>query len=508
VKTTLIGTTRAFAWAGVIALGGCAGYGEKISDTTTQLNAGAVDAAIASHEKPYEGSTGASRDLLYYMESGELLRAKAGGLDDSTKAWLEADTQVRGWENEARGNLQKSAGTLGAWLLNDSMSRYDGQDYEKVMLNTMLAENHLASGDWEGARVEIRKMYEREALIAALRDKQVEAIKNDEANHGVGASTAQIQDIKGYPVEIFNDPEVTQLRNSYQSAASHYLAGFVFEALNEPSLAAAGYRQAIELRPDVPMLKDGLQHLGQSHAVNGQTDVLVLVETGAVPARASLKVTVPVPLSSGLKLLTTAYPVIHPVTRNSAPASVSIGDAQVPAAVATNLDAMARRSLKDDMPLMIARSMVRMAVSGAAQEAAERSDSSGVGALIGLAIGVASAASASTDTREWRTLPAYISLARASVRSGAQTIAIDTPQGRFSANVTLNGPYAVVIARPLGNQLQVLASTPTDQMLRTAAVPTAPVDQASGSAPVPVPDKKIRRTRPLKPLASTSGAPG
>lgn len=457
---------RTVAGASLIAtLGACAQYGQQITGTTEQFRTGAVDAAIATHEKPYEGTLAKQRDLLYYFETGELQRARPGSLDASTQAWLEADSKIRGWEDEARGKLQKSAGALGAWLLDDSLARYDGQDYEKVMLSTRLAENQLAAGKWDDARVEIRKMYERESLIASLREKQVDAIKAEEEKNGIKDKAPQIEEIKGYPVEIFNDPQVTNLRNSYQSAASHYLAGFVFQALHEPSLAAAGYRKAIELRPDVPALKLALERLDKGSTPAGKTDVLFLIETGWVPARDSLKTTLPVPVGSGLKLLTMAYPVIRPTPDNYAPVNIQVGDTSVPAAVVTNLDAMARRSLKDDMPTMIARSLVRMAISGAAQELLQHNDKSGFGSLMSLAVGVTSAATASTDTREWRTLPAYISLARTTIASGAHTVSLDTPQGRLQADVQFDGPYAVVVVRPLGNRLELIASQPADRAL-------------------------------------------
>ncbi|WP_322059282.1 hypothetical protein [Paraburkholderia sp. J63] len=470
MKQTASALRRLVSACLLATLAACAEYGTTMTGTTEKLRTGAVEDAIASHEKTYDGATGRSRDLLYYLESGELQRARDGGLDASTQSWLQADELVKGWEDEARGKLQKSVSTLGAWLLDDSLARYDGQDYEKVMLNTNLAENHLTKGDWQSARVEIRKMYEREALIASLREKQVDALAAREQESGVKANQTQISDIKGYPVEIFDDPEVTRLRNSYQSAASHYLAGFVFEALNEQSLAAAGYRQAIELRPDVPALRGGLEHLGTVPPA-GQTDVLVLLETGLVPVRDSMKVTLPVPLGSGVKLLTTAYPVIHPAPDNYAPGNIELGGTLVPTAVVTNLDAMARRALKDDMPLMITRSMTRMAVSGAAQEALQHNSSSGLGSLMSLAVGIASAATASTDTREWRTLPGYISIARVTVKSGQQTLAFDTPHGRFSANVNVAGPRQVILVRPLGTRLEVLASLPGDLPLQAAAAP-------------------------------------
>ncbi len=35
------------------------------------------------------------------------------------------------------------------------------------------------------------------------------------------------KELNGYPVETLNDPEVLALKNGYQNALSHYLAGFM-----------------------------------------------------------------------------------------------------------------------------------------------------------------------------------------------------------------------------------------------------------------------------------------
>ena len=45
------------------------------------------------------------------------------------------------------------------------------------------------------------------------------------------------------------------LKNGYQNALSHYLAGFMYEVLGESGLAAPGYRKAIELKPETGVLK-------------------------------------------------------------------------------------------------------------------------------------------------------------------------------------------------------------------------------------------------------------
>jgi hypothetical protein len=88
----------------------------------------------------------------------------------------------------------------------------------------------------------------------------------------------------------------------------------VYEALNEPGLAAPGYRKAIELRPDLPVLEDGLKGLDQRTSFRrqkGVTDVLFVVKP-VTRLHVSRKFAIPDSdrSRSGDRSLT--FPVIYP----------------------------------------------------------------------------------------------------------------------------------------------------------------------------------------------------
>ena len=87
-----------------------------------------------------------------------------------------------------------------------------------------------------------------------------------------GARTS-FKELNGYPVQTIDNPEVNALRNGYQSALSHYLAGFIYEALGEVSLAAPGYRLANELHPGVPLLEEALSGLESRLAAPADADL-------------------------------------------------------------------------------------------------------------------------------------------------------------------------------------------------------------------------------------------
>jgi hypothetical protein len=73
-----------------------------------------------------------------------------------------------------------------------------------------------------------------------------------------------MKDLRATRSPALDAPEVVNLKNSYQSAFSHYLAGFVYEALGEKDLAAPGYRKAAELRPNTPLLEQALLDLDKA----------------------------------------------------------------------------------------------------------------------------------------------------------------------------------------------------------------------------------------------------
>ena len=149
--------SRAFtslALAAVTLLSGCSmfrSYDTELQATNQQLATGNVDGALTLLEK---NNTGDDKDLLYYFEKGELLRAK-GDLTGSQVAWRSADLQVYKWEESVKFDTDKYLAQFGAFLVNDKVRRYEGYDYEKVMLTTQMALNLLALNDFDGARTEL-----------------------------------------------------------------------------------------------------------------------------------------------------------------------------------------------------------------------------------------------------------------------------------------------------------------------------------------------------------------
>jgi hypothetical protein len=436
----------------VLGLTGCAAFRSYDRELTGTLNyalAGNVDGAIKTLDS---NNPITDRDLLYYLELGMLQRL-GNRYPESQKTWMTANARIQVRDPLAEAaNLVRSGSS---YLLSDKLRMYEGYDYEKVMLLTYIALNHLALGDYDAARVAIKQTHELEAVLAEQRAKQIAEVQEEAKKRGARTS---FKELNGYPVQSIDNPEVNALMNSYQSALSHYLAGFTYEALGELSLAAPGYRLANELHPGVPLLEQALSGLEERlHAPDdGKVDVLFIVASGSAPAIHSQQFNLPVLSGYRWVLVPISFPVITPSAWAPRPMALAVdGAGSVPLAAITSVDLMARRRLKDDMPSIMLRAAVRAAASAVAQVQTQRHADGGNNAagLAALVVTLGSVLMSGADDRTWRTLPSDISIARARLPAGVHSVTIQTPQGPRSARVDVKGRYAVIDFWLLGNQL-------------------------------------------------------
>jgi len=466
-----------------LCLSGCAtfrSYDTELYKTLGEASSGKVDSAIAVLES---NNSGPNKDLLYYLELGMLQRL-GDRYTESQKSRKAANERVRAWEQTAKTDPSKLLGGAASFLVNDRLRPYEGHDYEKVMLLTYIALNYLTLGDYDNARVAIRQAHELEAVIAELRSKEIADVEQDAAKRGARTS---FKELNGYPVQTIDNPAVNALKNSYQSALSHYLAGFVYEALGEPSLAAPGYRLANELQPNTPLLEEALRGLDQrvSAREDGLTDVLFLIGSGTAPALQSRQFRLPIQTSNTFVVLPISFPVMVATSTPTLPAQLKLDDGQsLPVAPITSIDLMARRGLRDDLPGIMLRATIRSTAKAVAQyqlqqQALHQNQNNaalGLG-LAALAVTIASAITESADERTWRTLPSEIAIARGRLPAGRHTVTLETPEGARSVRLNLSGRYAVIDFRLLRRQVFV---QPPEAAAGGQTADTAPAPSTGG----------------------------
>jgi hypothetical protein len=389
-------------------------------------------------------------DLLSQLEYGEMLRL-AYRHEDSLKAFQVADQKVGEWENGARSDIEKAAGTVLGAVVSERLTAYEGQDYEKVMLTVRMALDRMALGDWNTARVDIRRTHDREDLIAELRAKEYSKVeeKAKAESKTEGFQPIKLTEIDGYPVKSIQDPRLSQLKNGYQNALGHYLSGFLYEALQEPSLAAPGYQRAAELSPGSKLPQQALATLDRrvARATAGQTDVLFLVEHGEAPRLVAKSFAIPYGVAgAGMpKFFQMNIPYFDDLpSKVPAPSQITVGGRPLKLEPIVDFSLMANRSLKDRMPGILLRGAIRGVTKAVVRDKVNEKNP-----LLGIAVTLATVVSEVPDDRTWRGLPQRIYIARAQMPEGEHTIKIDGVADAVQP-VKIAGRYAVVPLRVIG----------------------------------------------------------
>ena len=458
-------------------IAGCANMVNQkaLNESNNALRSGDVPTALSILEEANKNKK--EKDTPYYLDKGEITKyLGVQNLSESSASLLRADSVVQDWQAKASVNLAKNTGDFLNYFFASigSNSTYEPKDYEKSLLSYELALNHVLAGRWDLATVEAKKMAERESIINQLHEKSVAALsdKESELRKNKVQSYTRIDNVNGYPVNLINSVEISSLKNAYQNAAAHYLAGYIFEQQGNAGMAAPGYRTALELKPNNGLFELSLGLLDknvESVRRGGRTnsDVLVIVETGSIPRINSHKSNLTFNTPQGPKIVTFNLPVIENPSPVYNPGSVNVGAQSVILYQAANLDAMSRRQLKDDMPGYLIKAttqaVTQLVAQAAAQAAAAKNNNQNAGVLASLMVGMALSVG-SADVRQWSTLPSAIYMGRVSVAKGERNFSIPTPSGNFSVPLQFGQDYQIVHVRILGGRAIVSTMGATGAM--------------------------------------------
>ena len=450
-----------------------------MNEARDQFKNGNVQSTAATIQTVFK-----DKNTLYYLELGEVQRLQgASQIPNSTQNLLVADQLVEQWEVATSDKLKRSFTDMSSYVLSEGFSsEYDPKPYEVSLLSQTLALNHLSQGRWDDAMVEAKKMAQREKVIEELIQSRVAAVSKVEQqqqnNQNTRGATSRIQDIGGYPINLLDDEETRSLKNSYQNPAAYYLSGFIHESQGEPSLAAPGYRLAIELKPSVNFFKTSIAKLDSniaSQAKKSFADTLIMIDTGYMPKINPHQISQSIAFGGNSKLVTLTFPVIEKSSDRFTPSYVQLGDRTANLELVANIDAMARKNLQDEMPAYVLRASSRALVSlaaqyaadHAAQQAARRNNQNQnqnnsaaiIGAIAGMITGYGLQAINVTDVRHWSTLPAQTYMARMGLPIGPTVLKFTLPSGVIqSQTVDLVGGYNVVYIRIFRNKATVLTS--------------------------------------------------
>ena len=452
----------------LLSLAGCATdpNNQAINGSNIKLSKGEIEGSLQQLESANKDIK--VKDLPYYLNKSILLNLTHNpSRDQSTQALLVADKEVDDWIAQAEVNIRKSTNDFFNYLYSETTkNRYQPKDYEKSLIGFNLALNHFQNREYELARVDAKKIAERETAINRINEYKYQSILAKEKNKNNKQITSSIENINGYPVNVLNSQEVNSLKNSYQNAGAHYLAGFIFEMQNDTSLAAPGYRLASELNPNIPLFTNSLANLEakikNNNASKQTSELLFVVEVGDIPKLQTFKTNFSYYGPRGARVITMKLPVIqNSNVQKVIPTSVNINASSVNLYQVANLDAMAKRQLKDDMPGYVLKSTTQAITQLVAQEAVhaaasqnKNNNGSGMAEFAAILVGVAMSVG-DVDTRSWSMLPSNLYMGRAEVTKGKNNIEIPTSYGVQKIEFDASENYHIIRLRYLSDKVYV-----------------------------------------------------
>lgn len=408
-----------------LLLQSCANYGRHAYGMRDGLRAGQLNKALAVAE----ATDPSQSEVVASLDKGMLRRFN--GNYSGSNAVLEV----------AKQNMEALYGTsltesVASVTVNDTLSGYQGDPYEQLLVHAFMAKNYIELADLYGARVEMQQ--------ANIKLKEWGLDDNTE-------------------FYVDEDPYV------------RYFEGMIYESLGELDNAIVSYRKAYKLYqryaeqnpglysgvPDYLKqdllrtlswqgARDEFEQLEKAFELDGfkpyatdsgMGEVIVILNNGLAPIRS--QTAIPIFSPEVQKNLRVAFPVYKEPRKDLLRAQVEINGESHEMLTVQNIDALARYSLEQAMPGIMARATARAVVKYNTQNKAHDQ-----GSLAGFLVTVTNIATEQADTRSWTTLPQEIQLSRVVLPAGEHVVKISL-QDQYGGQVkTLRQKVRVSAGKP------------------------------------------------------------
>ena len=367
---------------------GCASYQHRVEDARRQLSSGNAHTAV---EKLAPLANNEGKDQLVYLLDLGTAAQLAGDYPRSTRAFLAADqmSEVKDYHS-----ISKLTGSL---LFNQGMVQYKGDDYEKVLINAMLAINYLMMNNLDEALVETRRLNEK------LHHYKFDAKKNYEQN-------------------VF----------------AFYLSALIWEADRKWDDAYIDFKKAYDLDPSIPYLKEDLVRAAYNARrmkserewrekfglkrpkdpdFQKSGELVVIYQQGWGPRKR--------PNPAWRRL-----PKLFPTFNRTRAVEVKISGGQVERSQQIySVEEVAIKTLSDQYAGLIAKRMAGIAAKRVAADQVRQKNK-----LLGNILELGMIISDQADLRQWSTLPQTFQIAKIQLKPGNYSISIDglTEEGAHS----------------------------------------------------------------------------
>jgi hypothetical protein len=430
-------TARASGW-GMVLLAAVSGLGctqmgqvKAQNEARRKYATGDYDGAVKVLEAAKEGKAYEPRDRVAYWMNLAMLQHHAKNYTASNALLEQASKRA---DELYTLSLSKTATTL---FVNETMSDYQGENFERVMVHVLSSLNYIETGDLDNARVEAVKTTEQlKAMRIQAGDKPLSFSQDAFAEW----LTGMIYEMQGDA----NDALI-----SYKASAVAYrdVYGKYFSLQAPPFLGEDIVRAAEEVGPGFEDDIKKAKHLfpgsdGQTFSLlKDHGEVVVLHANGEAPEKKDFIVTCQANTNgAGCDFLASdtgfekvrsftasgdvfkmALPVFKPHPHHITGVRVSCEGQSTDGVRVEPVSDIAVKDLSDRMQRDFAKAIARTLAKFIAEKAGKKFGGETLGAVLKLVNNYNEEA----DKRSWSTLPAEFNVARMWLPPGEHDLALD-----------------------------------------------------------------------------------
>jgi len=434
--------------AALLLLSGCQSYTSQNAAAVGAWRTGEFEKAVAIAEETAEKRADTRDGLLWRLEEGSIKRG-AGMYHESNVAFQLAEEQVNQWEEEAKVKVGREAGAM---ITNLSMLPYRGRAYDKIMMNTYQALNHLHLGELDEARVQLNRVHQRQRDAVADNARRIEEAE-EEARL---AREGELMDDDGkksesYDVELaLQDESLSRGLNAYMEDLDSSRIAVYADYVNPFAvfLDALVYTFAPYDASDLERGRLSVSRLAtMSPSRYTEEDIVlanrlaegatpppltyVIYETGFAPEREEFRIDIPLFLvSSDVSYVGASFPKLRFHEASALPLHVAVNGETHKSELLSSLDSVIALDFKNEWPVILTKTLTSTATKALAAYALEQSVSD-QGLMAQLAVKVMVVAYQASmnraDVRSWMTLPRETRYCR-----------FETPEDRL-VEISVNG---------------------------------------------------------------------
>ena len=351
--------------------------------------------------------------LVWRLEEGSLLRAD-GKFQESNRAFSQAEEIIDDYDSRATISARGTGSHLASLVTNLKAIPYKGTAYDRIMLNTYKALNYMALGEFDGARVELLRAYERqkEALERYRRELEIAEEEAKSNNVDIGRITSDPR-FKQQFDSTYSGYSSFSAYADYVNPLTVYLDGLLFFATASGSSDYERARKDFErvkgMIGNDPFVNADLSMVEK--AINGepiQPAVYVVFENGLAPARGEARLDIPVPTKE-VTYIGAAFPTLN--FQGTAIENLTITDDQGRIArtrLLSDMDTIVANEFSHNLDAIIIRTIMATVVKATAQYQLQKN----FGSLGQIGGALYSIVTTQADLRSWISLPKQFQFAR------------------------------------------------------------------------------------------------